>query len=125
MSLVMVAEDSASIRLLLRRRLEMAGHEVIEAHDGADAIERFESLGDSGRPDVMLLDAMMPRRSGAEVLEHVKTGSPDTPVLVVSAVPNLAETEAFARADGHLTKPIDFSELLARIEALTSGRPRP
>jgi OmpR family response regulator RpaB len=125
MSLVMVAEDSASIRLLLRRRLEMAGHEVIEARDGADAIQTFEALGDTGRPDVMLLDAMMPRLSGAEVLEQVKTGSPETPILVVSAVPDLEATEEFAQADGYLAKPIDFTQLLASIEAVTSGRPRP
>jgi CheY-like chemotaxis protein len=124
MSLVMVAEDSASIRLLLRRRLEMAGHEVIEARDGADAIERLESLDEAERPDVMLLDAMMPRRSGAEVLDQVKSDSPQTPVLVVSAVPDLDQVEAFARADGYVSKPIDFTELLARIDDLTAGRPR-
>jgi CheY-like chemotaxis protein len=125
MSLVMVAEDSAAIRLLLRRRLEMAGHEVIEACDGADAIERIEHLKDGRRPDVMLLDAMMPRRNGDEVLERAKTDMPETPVLVVSAVPRLDEDEKWASADGYLAKPIDFAELLARIDAVTGVPPRP
>jgi OmpR family response regulator RpaB len=125
MSLVMVAEDSAAIRLLLKRRLEMAGHDVIEAYDGADALERLEELKDGQHPDVLLLDAMMPRRSGAEVLEQVKSDLPDVPVLVVSAVPDLAGDSEWAGADGYLAKPIDFTELLARIDAVTGAPPLP
>jgi DNA-binding response OmpR family regulator len=121
----MVTEDSASIRLLLRRRLEMAGHEVIEARDGDDAIQRLESLEPDAYPDLMLLDAMMPRRSGAEVLKLVKAHLPETPVLVVSAVSDLDLSEEWSEADGYLDKPIDFGELLARISLLTGGQPRP
>jgi DNA-binding response OmpR family regulator len=125
MSLVMVAEDSASIRLLLRRRLEMAGHDVIEAYDGADAIERIEEIKDGQVPDVLLLDAMLPRSSGAQVLEQFKSDLPQVPVLVVSAVPDLDGDEEWARADGYLAKPIDFTELLARVDAVTGAPPRP
>ncbi len=125
MSRIMVTEDSASIRLLLRRRLEMAGHEVIEARDGDDAIQRLESLEPDAYPDLMLLDAMMPRRSGAEVLKLVKAHLPETPVLVVSAVSDLDLSEEWSEADGYLDKPIDFGELLARISLLTGGQPRP
>jgi DNA-binding response OmpR family regulator len=125
MSRIMVTEDSASIRLLLRRRLEMAGHEVIEARDGDDAIQRLESLEPDAYPDLMLLDAMMPRRSGAEVLKLVKAHLPETPVLVVSAVSDLDLSDEWSEADGYLDKPIDFGELLARISLLTGGQPRP
>jgi OmpR family response regulator RpaB len=126
MSLVMVAEDSAAIRLLLKRRLEIAGHDVIEAFDGVDALEQLDQLmEEQRRPDVMLLDAMMPRRSGAEVLEQVKSDLPEVPVLVVSAVPDLDGDPEWASADGYLAKPIDFTELLARIDAVTGAPPRP
>jgi DNA-binding response OmpR family regulator len=125
MSLVMIAEDSAAIRLLLRRRLELAGHDVIEAHDGEDAMIRIEELKSGRHPDVLLLDAMMPRRSGAEVLAQVKTDLPEVPVLVVSAVPDLQVDDRWKKADGYLAKPIDFPELLARIDSFTAGRPRP
>jgi two-component system OmpR family response regulator len=103
----------------------MAGHEVVEAHDGQDAIEQMEDFQAGAHLDVLLLDAMMPRRSGVEVLQQVKSDLPDVPVLVISAVPNLDEDESWAQADGHLAKPIDFTELLARIDAVTGAPPRP
>jgi DNA-binding response OmpR family regulator len=124
MSLVLVAEDSASIRLLLRRRLEMAGHEVIEARDGGEAVEA--AVGDaSPGPDVVLLDAMMPKVDGAEALRTLKGRAPALPVLMVSALSGPDIAGDWALADGHLRKPIDFEDLLARIELLTGGRPRP
>lgn len=121
----MIAEDSAAIRLLLRRRLEMAGHEVIEAHDGEHAMLRIDELKPGRHPDVLLLDAMMPRRGGAEVLRKAKSDLPGLPVLVVSAVPGLDEDENWAGADGYLAKPIDFEELFARIDDVTGAPPRP
>lgn len=124
MSRVLVAEDSASIRLLLRRRLERAGHEVIEARDGAEAIEA--AVGEASLvPDLVLLDAMMPKLDGAEALRALKSRAPAMPVLMVSALSGSEISEEWDLADGHLGKPIDFGELLARIELLTGGRPQP
>jgi len=124
MSRVLVAEDSASIRLLLRRRLERAGHEVIEARDGAEAIEA--AVGEASLvPDLVLLDAMMPKLDGAEALRALKSRAPAMPVLMVSALSESEISEEWDLADGHLAKPIDFGELLARIELLTGGRPQP
>ncbi len=125
MSRVLVAEDSASIRLLLKRRLEMAGHEVIEARDGAAALETLASRREGDAPDVVLLDAMMPRVDGAGVLRRIKSDRPGLPVVIVSALHELDESDRWGRADAHFTKPIDFGELLARIEVLTGGLPRP
>jgi DNA-binding response OmpR family regulator len=124
MSRILVAEDSASIRLLLRRRLERAGHDVVEARDGAEAIEA--AGGDSSaRPDLVLLDAMMPYVDGSEALQVVKRRAPDLPVIMVSALSGSVTPPEWDLADGHLGKPIDFGELLARIELLTGGPPRP
>ena len=125
MSRVLVAEDSASIRLLLKRRLEMAGDEVLEARDGAEAIETLDSHRDGDAPDVVLLDAMMPRTDGAGALQQIKADRPDLPVVTVSALHDLDRSDDWGLADAHVTKPIDFGELLARIEALTAGRPQP
>jgi DNA-binding response OmpR family regulator len=124
MSRVLVAEDSPSIRLLLKRRLEMAGHEVLEARDGADTLDTLGSHTDGGAPDVVLLDAMMPGAEGAGVLRQIKAERPRMPVLLVTALHELDHSDGWGLADGHVTKPIDFGELLARIDAVTGGRPR-
>ncbi|MGK2955992.1 MAG: response regulator transcription factor [Solirubrobacterales bacterium] len=120
MSLVLIAEDSPSVRLLLVRRLEMAGHEVIEAHNGDQAVAMVEIGFGTVVPDIVLLDAMMPNANGAEILERIKRIRPDLPVLVVSAMQNLNSSEEWRSADGRLSKPIDFDDLLGRIGALTS-----
>ena len=124
MSRILVAEDSPAIRLLLVRRLEMAGHEVLEAGDGREALEILASASPGAKPDVILLDAMMPNMTGSEVLDSLAGTDPDIPVLVVSAVSGLPYSDEWQSADGHISKPIDFDDLLARVEALTSGRPR-
>jgi len=125
LSRVLIVDDSPSIRLLLVRRLEMAGHETDEAGDGRRAVEALTEAADGDRAEIVLLDAMLPDAEGAEVLTAVKEARPDVPVLVVSAVTGLAQDPDWSVAEGHLAKPIDFDDLLGRIEALTSGPPRP
>jgi CheY-like chemotaxis protein len=107
MSRVLVAEDSASIRLLLKRRLERAGHEVVEARDGAEAIEIAVGNG-SVAIDLVLLDAMMPNVDGTEALVTIKGRAPDMPVLMVSALNGPRNPGDWDLAEGHLGKPIDF-----------------
>ena len=124
MSLVLVAEDSASIRLLLRRRLERAGHEVFEARDGDEAVEAV--VGElSLEPDLILLDAMMPKLAGTKALNILKARAPEIPVLMVSALSGASFSDEWSLADGYLDKPIDFVELLNRIDLLTGGQPQP
>ncbi|MEX0620698.1 MAG: response regulator [Solirubrobacterales bacterium] len=124
MSRVLVADDSASIRLLLKRRLERAGHEVFEARDGEEALAA--ALGDNSvSPDLILLDVMMPELDGIETLRHIKAQKSMIPVLLVSAVNDSSATKEWELADGYLAKPIDFDELLSRVELLTGGQPQP
>ena len=125
MSRALIVDDSPSIRLLLVRRLEMEGHETVEAADGRRALAALGKPGPDGEPDIVLLDAMLPDANGAEILHSLKRTRPDLPVLVVSAMSGLARDPEWAAADGHLAKPIDFDDLLGRIAALTSGPPRP
>ncbi len=125
MSRVLIAEDSPAIRLLLVRRLEMAGHEVRATQDGQEALQAIGDAPESSKPDIVLLDAMMPGVDGATVLRSLKRTDPGIPVVVVSAVAGLSQSSDWKLADGHVGKPIDFDDLLGRIEAFTSGRPRP
>jgi len=119
MTRILVADDSETILLLMRTRLEMAGYEVETAADGQEVMD---VLHNGGSPDLLLLDAMMPRKSGIDALRELRAESFDTPVLIVSA--HQDEEDATAPADldvsGYIAKPIDFDRLFETMEALTS-----
>jgi two-component system response regulator MprA len=121
MTRVLIADDSETILLLLRTRLEMEGYEVLAAADGEEVIELMHSAGDPG-PDILLLDAMMPRKSGIDALRQLRAEGVETPVLIVSA--HQDEMDAGAPTDvevsGFITKPIDFDRLFASIAELTN-----
>lgn len=103
----------------------MAGHDVIEASDGLEALAAAGDEPADGGPEVVLLDATMPNAHGPDVLNGIKEKRPGLPVLVVSGMTDLPASENWAAADGTLRKPIDFEDLLSRVERFTSGRPRP
>jgi DNA-binding response OmpR family regulator len=114
---ILICDDEASLRELMRVSLD--GNYVFdEAADAAEAIEVAERV----RPDLVLLDVMMPGGSGLSVLERLRSdpGSSDVPVVVVSAFATeedrLAAEEA--GADDFLKKPFDPDELAALVERL-------
>lgn len=118
MSHILVVEDSKSIRLLLVRRLELAGHEVDTAADGVLAIDRLRSDRPGSNPDLILLDATMPHLDGAATLTAIRRLKPEVPVLLVTAQPDLAEN-GYTGVDGVVPKPIEFDRLLGLIADLT------
>ncbi|HET7573851.1 MAG TPA: response regulator, partial [Solirubrobacterales bacterium] len=83
MARVLVADDSETILLLLRTRLEMEGHEVETAADGQEVVDAVHAA--SIPHDILLLDAMMPRKSGIDALRELRAAGVDTPALIVSA----------------------------------------
>jgi len=114
---ILVVDDNPSNRELLSRRLTREGHDVLTAGDGGEALEKLRA-----RPcDLVLLDVLMPGRSGAEVLQELKT-DPDLrhiPVLMISA---LDEMDTVIRcielgAEDYLAKPFDTVLLRARVGA--------
>lgn len=117
---VLIADDSETILLLLRTRLEMEGYEVVTATDGVEVVE-VVGREPEGAPDVLLLDAMMPRKSGIDALRELRAAGVDTPALIVSA--HQDEMDAGAPTDldigGYVAKPIDFDFLFASIAELT------
>lgn len=117
---VLIADDSETILLLLRTRLEMEGYDVETACDGQEVMEILSDRPEPG-PDVLLLDAMMPRKSGIDALRELRAEGLDTPALIVSA--HQDEMDAGAPNDldvsGYVTKPIDFDLLFASIAELT------
>lgn len=124
MARILVADDSETILLLLRTRLEMEGHDVITAADGQEVVEAVSGAPDP--PDILLLDAMMPRKSGIDALRELRAAGVDTPALIVSAHTGDGDGDG-DRDDlaiaAYITKPIDFDQLFAAIAALTGAGP--
>jgi|SRR5437867_7798927 len=116
--LVMVIEDEKEIRDLVRYHLERAGYRVAAAADGEEGLERLFA----SRPDLLVLDLMLPRRDGLQILREVRAEptTRDLPVIVLTA--RSAEMDkllGFERgADDYLTKPFSPRELMARVQAL-------
>jgi CheY-like chemotaxis protein len=112
---LLVADDSETVLLMLQRRLEMEGYEVVTATDGVEALDR---LRDSAEPDVILLDAMMPNKSGTEVLEELRGSGSKIPVLMISAHLDAQEPERMRQlgATDIIPKPFEWDDLIEKIE---------
>ena len=112
---VLVVDDDADIRGLLRQLLERAGYDVAEAPDGREGLRTLYATA----PDLVLLDVSMPGLDGWQTLERIRDLS-DVPVLMLTA--RTAELEKVrglkAGADDYVAKPFGRQELLARVEAL-------
>jgi two-component system response regulator MprA len=123
MPTVLVADDSETILLLMRTRLELAGYEVETAADGQEVVERVGEAGPEAGPDLLLLDAMMPRKSGIDALRELRAAGLETPALIVSdhQSPGDADAPTDVEISGFVTKPIDFERLLDQIAELTRG----
>jgi DNA-binding response OmpR family regulator len=121
MTRVLIADDSETILLLLRTRLEMEGYEVLSAADGVEVVETVRATNPP--PDILLLDAMMPRKSGIDALRELRADGVDTPVLIVSAHQDEMDAGAATEVEvsGYITKPIDFDRLFATIAELTAS----
>ncbi|MDP9265048.1 MAG: response regulator transcription factor [Chloroflexota bacterium] len=116
MARILIVEDSVDLARALRTNLELEGHTVEVALDG----ERGLSLARSSRPDLIVLDLMLPKVDGYLLLRAVRGEGLQMPVLILTARSDEAEKVRGFRwgADDYVTKPFSLIELLARIEAL-------
>jgi DNA-binding response OmpR family regulator len=115
---ILVADDNETNRDILATRLEANGYEVLHAADGEEAL----AVTRDKRPDLILLDIMMPKLDGIEVCKRVKADAtlPFTPIVLVTAKADSGDVvEGLdAGADEYLTKPVDQKALVARVKAL-------
>ena len=120
MTRLLVADDSETVLLMLQRRLEMEGYDVVTATDGFEALER---LRDAQEPDVILLDAMMPNMSGTEVLEELRKQGSKIPVLMISAHLDAQEPDRMRSlgAADCIPKPFEWEDLIGKIEELAGS----
>src|SRR3712207_9330597 len=112
MATIVVAEDERDLNNLVRRHLEDEGHRVVQAFDGPSAVLSVQQE----RPDLVVLDWMLPRLDGLEVCRRVRRES-IVPILMLTArseeVDRVLGLEV--GADDYLTKPFSIRELLAQI----------
>jgi two-component system OmpR family response regulator len=113
---LLVVDDEATILELLSGSLRFAGFEVMTASSGAEAVRAAAS----GRPDLVLLDVMMPDGDGFEALRRIRSGGGEVPVIFLTARDKVPDRVAgFAvGADDYVTKPFSLDELLGRIRAV-------
>jgi len=119
---ILIIEDNADIARGLRDNLEVEGYEVDVAHDGEQGLARLR-----GRPPkLVILDLMLPRLDGMQVLRRLRDEGFEMPVLILSARAGEAEKVRGFRvgADDYVTKPFGLRELLARVDALFRRRRR-
>jgi CheY-like chemotaxis protein len=116
---LLVADDSETVLLMLQRRLEIEGYDVVTATDGVEALERLREL-EPKEPDVILLDAMMPHMSGTEVLEQLRKSGSEIPVLMISAHLDAQEPDRMRSlgASDCIPKPFEWDDLIGKIEEL-------
>jgi DNA-binding response OmpR family regulator len=112
---ILVVEDDPRIQKALERLFVTEGYTVNNALDGKTGYDLFLRQ----RPAAVLLDLMLPGISGRDLCRKMKTSSPDTPVLVLSAVTEVADKVLLLElgADDYVTKPFSPRELLARVQA--------
>ena len=112
---VLIVEDDANIRELLQMYLEKDGYAVTQAVDGGQGLEKFRAI----KPDIVLLDVMMPVMDGWAVCKAIRAEG-NTPVIMLTAKGEIDDkvTGLKAGADDYVTKPFEMKELLARIEAV-------
>ena len=114
---ILLAEDEKSLNRVITRRLGWEGYSVDSCFDGQEALDYLAAVD----YDAVILDVMMPRVDGFEVLTQLRERGDDTPVLFLTARDSLADKiEGLdLGADDYLVKPFEFEELMARLRVLT------
>jgi DNA-binding response OmpR family regulator len=115
MNSILVIEDDANIQRVLERMFSAEHYDVKTTSEGKQGWEAFASSS----PDAVILDLMLPGMSGRELCRSIKESSPETPVVVLSAIADVADKVLLLElgADDYVTKPFSPRELLARVQA--------
>jgi two-component system response regulator MprA len=114
---VLVIDDDPSILEVVEIALTERGYEVLLADDGAEGLSRVER----DKPDLVVLDMVMPRRSGMTVLERLKQWGPRSPHIIVLSASDHPKQREFAMecgAEAFLSKPVDIDVLADHIDQL-------
>jgi two-component system response regulator TrcR len=113
---VLLVDDEPALTNLVKMALHYEGWDVEIAHNGREAIAKFEMIG----PDVLVLDIMLPDVDGLQILQRVRESDAYTPTLFLTARDSVMDrvTGLTAGADDYMTKPFSLEELVARLRGL-------
>ena len=114
---ILIAEDDPFIMKILQMSLNKAGYEFICCIDGLEAMKNIELH----KPDIILVDIMLPYFSGLEILGNVKQSAHPVPVIVVSAMGQMSVIDEAMKlgADGYISKPFTMETLFSNINQLS------
>ncbi len=117
---ILIIEDDTAAAAAMARGLQDAGHETAHAEDGEVGLKAAQD----GQYDVLVVDRMMPKLTGVQVVEALRREGDQTPVLFLSALGEVSDRVDGLKAGGddYLVKPYAFAELIARVEALSRRR---
>lgn len=121
----MVVDDEPDIRYLVRKMLEREGYEIIEAKDGGECLEKLKKE----RPDLILLDVMMPGMFGWEVSRKIKENEATRSIPVAMLTVRSSEEDKVksleeSLADWHISKPVDSKKLIETVKWLLEAPPK-
>ena len=113
---ILVVEDNSNIRKLYRTYLEHAGYRVFEAVNGEEGLNLVAQI----KVDLMIVDVIMPKMDGYELTRELRQMSFEFPILMITAKDRLDDKRQgfHLGSDDYMVKPIDFDEMLLRVEAL-------
>jgi two-component system alkaline phosphatase synthesis response regulator PhoP len=104
---LLVVDDEPDLVYFLSLLLKQSGHEVDEAHDGIEAVDRLQNSS----YDVAIIDAMMPNMNGSEVCKIIKSHNPSTYIIGISGYPNSLKKLKNEGADICFTKPFSIDQI--------------
>jgi CheY-like chemotaxis protein len=118
---ILIVEDEEGLRLLYKEELEIEGYEVLTARNGKEAIKKLEE----GRPDLIILDIVMPVMDGIEALGRIVGKDRKIPIILNTSYPGYRQDFMSWAADAYVTKSADLEELKNKVrELLEKGKAR-
>ena len=111
---ILLVEDEESLRLLYKEELESDGYEVLTAPNGKEALRQLEK----GKPDLIILDIVMPVMNGMEALEQIMGRERTIPIIIHTSYPGYREDFMSWAADAYVSKSSDLGELKKKVKEL-------